>query len=100
MNNNIAAKLVKIMAECAYLMSLAIASDDDPKFDVEVDKRNAPQQAAPPVSKPHIQDDGEAQCSICGTPLTKAVLRFSLSRYSRKLCMACQSKVQHDKKPA
>ena len=86
----------------SFLMTLAIATgDDDPEFDVETDKRNAPQQAAPPVSQPPpIQDDGEAQCSICGTPLTKAVLRFSLSRYCRKLCMACQSKVQHDKKPA
>ena len=101
MNNNITAKLLKIMAECTYLMSLAIATGDNPEADVETDKRNAPQAAAPPVSQPpHIQDDGEAQCSICGAPLTKAVLRFSLSKYHRKLCISCQSKVQHAKKPA
>ena len=90
MNNNIAATLVKIMAECAYLMSLAIASDDDPKFDVEVDKRNAPQQAATPVSNPHIQDEGDPVCSDCGAPLTKGVLRVSVSKFKRPLCMKCQ----------
>lgn len=47
----------------AYMMTFAIAAgDDDPEFDVEVDKRNAPQQAATPVSKPHIQDDGDPVC--------------------------------------
>lgn len=102
MNNNITAKLLKIMAECAYLMSLAIATGDNPEADVETDRRNAPQQASPPVSEPHIhiQDEGEAQCSICGAPLTKAVLRFSLSKYHRKLCISCQSKAHYDKKPA
>lgn len=95
------AKAQTISLKQAFMMTLAIATgDDDPEFDVETDRRNAPQATAPPVSKPHIQDEGEAQCSICGTPLTKAVLRFSLSKYNRKLCMACQSKVQHDKKPA
>ena len=77
----------------AYMMTFAIAAgDDDPEFDVEVDKRNAPQQAAPPVSPPHIHDDGDPVCSDCGAPLTKGVLRVSLSKYSKALCMSCQRK--------
>lgn len=64
----------------AYMMSLAIATGDDPEFDVEVDKRNAPQQAATPVSKPHIQDEGDPVCSDCGAPLTKGVLKVSVSK--------------------
>ena len=73
-----------------YMMCLAIATGDDPEFDVEVDKRNAPQQAAPPVSNPHIRDEGEAVCSDCGVPLTKGVLKVSVSKYGRPLCMKCQ----------
>ena len=74
----------------AYMMSLAIATGDDPEFDVEVDKRNAPQQAATPVSKPHIQDEGDPVCSDCGAPLTKGVLKVSVSKYGKPLCMKCQ----------
>ena len=75
----------------SFLMTLAIATgDDDPEFDVETDKRNAPQQAAPPVSKPHIQDEGDPVCSDCGAPLTKGVLRVSVSKFKRPLCMKCQ----------
>ena len=74
----------------AFLMSLAISSGDDPEFDVEVDKRNAPQVAATPVSKPNIQDDGDPVCIDCGAPLTKGVLRVSVSKYGKPLCMKCQ----------
>lgn len=96
------AKALTSSLKYAYMMTLNIATGDDPEADVETDRRNAPQATAPPVSEPHIhiQDEGEAQCSICGTPLTKAVLRFSLSKYHRKLCISCQSKAQQNKKPA
>ena len=76
----------------AYMMTLNIATGDDPEADVETDRRNAPQQAATPVSKLHVQDDGDPVCSDCGAPLTKGVLRVSMSKFNRKLCMACQRK--------
>ena len=73
----------------AYLMSLAIATgEDDPEFDSETDKRNSPQAA--PISKPHIQDEGEPLCTDCGASITKGVLRVSMSKYNRALCMRCQ----------
>ena len=74
----------------AYLMSLAIATGDDPESDITTDIRNSPQAA--PTSKPHIQDEGEAVCSDCGAPLTKGVLRVSVSKYSKALCISCQRK--------
>ena len=75
----------------AYMMTLAIATGDDPEFDVETDKRNnAPQATATPVSKPHIQDDGETVCSDCAAPLSKGVLKVSVSKYGKPLCMKCQ----------
>ena len=76
----------------AYMMTLNIATGDDPEADFETDRRNAPQQAATPVSKLHVQDDGDPVCSDCGAPLTKGVLRVSMSKFNRKLCMACQRK--------
>ena len=83
-------KAQTVSLKYGYMMCFAIATGDDPEFDVEVDKRNAPQQAAPPVSNPHIRDDGEAVCSDCGAPLTKGVLKVSVSRYHKPLCMKCQ----------
>ena len=74
----------------AYMMTLNIATGDDPEADTETDRRNAPQAAATPVSKPNIQDEGEAVCSDCGAPLTKGVLRVSVSKHGRPLCLRCQ----------
>jgi len=74
-----------------YLMSFAIATGyEDSESDIATDIRNSPQPA--PVSKPHIQDEGEAVCSDCGAPLTPGVLRVSVSKYSKALCMKCQRK--------
>lgn len=72
----------------AYMMTLAIATGDDPEADIETDRRNAPQAAA--TNKPPIQDDGEILCSDCGAPLTKGVLKVSVSKYGKPLCMKCQ----------
>ena len=74
----------------AYMMTLNIATGDDPEADVETDRRNAPQASETPVNKPHIQDEGDQVCSDCGAPLTKGVLKVSVSRFGRGLCMRCQ----------
>lgn len=74
-----------------YLMSFAIATGyEDPEADSETDIRNAPQTA--PISKPHVQDEGDIVCSDCGSPITPGVLRVSVSKYSKALCMRCQRK--------
>lgn len=84
------AKALTSSLKYAYMMTLNIATGDDPEADVETDRRNAPQQAATPVSKPHAQDDGDPVCSDCGAPLTKGVLKVSVSRFNKPLCMRCQ----------
>ena len=73
----------------AYLMSLAIATGDDPENDITTDLRNS---TPAPINKPHVPDEGDIVCSDCGAPLTKGVLRVSMSKFNRKLCMACQRK--------
>ena len=72
----------------AYLMSLSIATGDDPEIDITTDIRNSPPLT--PISKLHVQDEGDIVCSDCGSQLTKGVLKVSVSKYGRPLCMKCQ----------
>ena len=71
----------------AYLMSLGIATGDDPENDITTDLRNS---TPAPINKPHIKDDGEPVCTDCGAQLTKGVLKVSVSKYGKPLCMKCQ----------
>ena len=71
----------------AYLMSLAIATGDDPENDITTDLRNS---TPAPINKSHIKDDGEPVCTDCGAQLTKGVLKVSVSKYGKPLCMKCQ----------
>jgi hypothetical protein len=72
----------------AYMLSLAIATGDDPEADTETDIRNAP--VFQPINKPHVPDEGDIVCSDCGAQITKGVLKVSVSKYGRPLCMKCQ----------
>ena len=71
----------------AYLMSLAIATGDDPENDITTDLRNS---TPAPINKPHVPDEGDIVCSDCGAQLTKGVLKVSVSKYGKPLCMKCQ----------
>ena len=73
----------------AYLMSLAIATGDDPEADSQTDVRNAV-PIVTQVNKSHIQDAGEPVCSDCGAKLSRGVLKVSVSKYGKPLCMRCQ----------
>ena len=70
----------------AYLMSLAIATGDDPEADSQTDVRNAVPTVTQ-VNKSHIQDAGEPVCSDCGAKLSRGVLKVSVSKYGEPLCM-------------
>ena len=73
----------------AYLMSLAIATGDDPEADVQTDVRNTVPTVTQ-VNKGHIEDAGEPVCSACGARLSRGVLKVSVSKYGKPLCMRCQ----------
>ena len=70
----------------AWLMTLAIATGDDPEADSSVDQRMA---EAP---KPKLPEPPMA-CSECGASITAGVNKVSMMRYKRPLCMGCQDKV-------
>ena len=73
----------------AYLMSLAIATGDDPEADLQTDVRNAVPTVTQ-INKSNIQDAGEPVCSACGAKLSRGVLKVSVSKYGEPLCMKCQ----------
>ena len=90
------------------MLSLCIATGDDPEADAAMDERNygAPQNQsyqkpatyhnpAPPTNQNHGNDENGAVCVACGKEITPKVLQYSLARYKRPLCMECQKKEHH-----
>ena len=70
----------------AWLMTLAIATGDDPEADSTVDQRMAGEVTKPKLPEPPLA------CSECGASITAGVNKVSVMRYKRPLCMACQDK--------
>lgn len=70
-----------------WLMTLAIATGDDPEADSTVDQRMAGDAPKPKLPEPPLA------CSECGTTITAGVNKVSMMRYKRPLCMGCQDKV-------
>ena len=94
----------------AFMLSLCIATGDDPEADAGTDERNYgepqyqqqyPRQAARKTNPPAAgQDNGNGEtngaiCVACGREITPKVLQYSLARYKRPLCMECQKKEHH-----
>ena len=91
----------------AFMLSLCIATGDDPEGDARTDEGSygEPQYQQP---KPQYQkqnsrnsnpsvaasatDENSAVCVGCGKEITPKVLQYSLARYKRPLCMECQKK--------
>ena len=71
----------------AWLMTLAIATGDDPEADSTVDQRMAGDAPKPKLPEPPMA------CSECGASITAGVQKVSTMRFKRPLCMACQEKV-------
>ena len=69
----------------AYMLTLAMATGDDPEADTGVDERMTGEV------RPKLPD-APPGCSDCGATITPGVLRVSTTIYKRPLCMACQEK--------
>lgn len=81
----------------AYLLSMAISTGDDPEADPGVDERAyaVPQSTTaqkPVPSKKNTTEQYEpvAVCAGCGKEISDKVYNYSVARYHRPLCMACQ----------
>ena len=81
----------------AYMLTLAIATGDDPEADAGVDERmngkpkdmESNLRPLPVASAPEL-----LTCADCGTQITATMKRISMTRYQRPLCIACQSKAK------
>ena len=87
----------------AFMLSLCIATGDDPEADSGTDERNygelqgqkpMARRSSPPATNTGSGNDNEtgAVCVACGREITPKVLQYSLARYKRPLCMECQKK--------
>lgn len=93
----------------AFMLSLCIATGDDPEADAGTDERNygelQSQLTKPQYQRqnPHnenpsaarhdeVSDENGAVCVACGKGISQRVLQYSLARYKRPLCMECQKK--------
>ena len=71
----------------AFMLSLCIATGDDPEADNRTDENMEAEKQQPPMPKVthhHI-------CSCCNNPIgSERVVQFSIKKFGRPLCMDCQ----------
>ena len=85
----------------AYMLSLAISTGDDPEADGNTDKNMGNLlKGTTSKQKMEIKEKDQAEmlvqadlvCNDCGTNITQNVAQYSVSKYGRVLCIACQKK--------
>lgn len=74
-----------------YLLSLAIATGDDPEVDTSTDE-SAVSNPAPPQVKPPARNN--LICHDCGVEISQKVADYSRSKYGKFLCFNCQKSAQ------
>lgn len=70
----------------AFMLTLAMATGDDPEADAGVDQRMTGKPAPSKLPEPPMA------CSECGATISPGVLKVSTMRFKKPLCMACQDK--------
>lgn len=80
----------------AYMMSLCIATGDDPEADTNTDENNvAEKPVAKAAAKQPAPKDTSAVCCGCGTAISEKVLNYSVSKFGQPLCMDCQKQASY-----
>lgn len=85
----------------AYMLSLCIATGDDPEADSKIDENSAsgnkgtkPTKAATNIRNFSSHKKPVAVCANCGKEITSdRVAQFSMTKYNKPLCMDCQKNV-------
>lgn len=82
----------------AYMMSLCIATSDDPEADTKTDENsvdgNRASKAVNNVKKISAIKKSITVCANCGEEITSdRVVQFSMARYNKPLCMDCQKQM-------
>lgn len=82
----------------AYMMSLCIATGDDPEADTKTDENssigNKGSKIVNNVKKISTIRKSITVCANCGEEITSdRVVQFSIARYNKPLCMDCQKQM-------
>lgn len=82
----------------AYMMSLCIATGDDPEADTKTDENssigNKGSKIVNNVKKISTIKKSITVCANCGEEITSdRVVQFSMARYNKPLCMDCQKQM-------
>lgn len=82
----------------AYMMSLCIATGDDPEADTKTDENssigNKGSKLVNNVKKISTIRKSITVCANCGEEITSdRVVQFSMARYNKPLCMDCQKQM-------
>ena len=82
----------------AYMMSLCIATGDDPEADTKTDENssigNKGSKAVNNVKKISAIKKSKTVCANCGEEITSdRVVQFSMAKYNKPLCMDCQKQM-------
>ena len=76
----------------AFLMGLAISTNDDPEADSRTDEGMS-NTLGPAKSGGGGSASKAARCTDCEVPITPGVEKVSVSKFGRPLCMKCQKKI-------
>lgn len=74
----------------AYMLSLAISTNDDPEADRRTDEGAYKQELVKSVAS----NETTLTCSDCGSKITVGIMSVSVNKFGRALCMRCQKKEQ------
>lgn len=82
----------------AYMMSLCIATSDDPEADTKTDENsvdgNRASKAVNNVKKISATKKSVTICANCGEEISSdRVIQFSMAKYNKPLCMECQKQI-------
>lgn len=82
----------------AYMMSLCIATSDDPEADTKTDENssigNKGSKAVNNVKKISAIKKSITVCANCGEEISSdRVIQFSMAKYNKPLCMECQKQI-------
>lgn len=86
----------------AYMMSLCIATGDDPEADTNIDENNVEDKPVAKATatrksaaKQTAPKDTSAVCCGCGAAISEKVFNYSVSKFGQPLCMDCQKQASY-----
>ena len=80
----------------AYMLSLCIATGDDPEADSKTDENSAIGNKGTKITKIEVKNPKQSIrntviCANCGEEIkSERVIQYSIGKYNRPLCMECQ----------